>query len=915
MFYLDLRSIFTTDGLLQGSTGKPKGVVLNHSNTQAMLSSHNEAHAFNAQDTILFHSSMSWDLSVVQIWGSLSSGATMALASQEARQDPVKLSRFMRDAAVTITYFPPTQFALLLEHNIDDLKQCISYRRALFCGECLPVRLVKAIYDLKTPVTIFNQYGPTETTVQTTFHQVSYPGPADLNIPIGRPIANCSHFVVDRQLRPVPASVIGELCIGGAQVSRGYRNRPAVTEEVFVDDAFSSETFIAQGWSKLYRTGDRGYFLPDGQIAFQGRISDDKQIKLRGNRIDLAEIENEIHLASQSLEGPKLVDVVVLPRGASDDGTVMTDNRQLIAFIVPSRVCTPNEQNMLVNSLHKTISTALNDVMLPSLYQFMNTLPALVSGKIDRQMLLKTDLNPIFPSSASRLNVHGSDSDEGILLSVMEAFKEVLKIPHDRELVPTESFFDLGGQSILLLRLRAAMKRKFAVDIPLLQLFEHPTPISIASRILGYANVDDQEKSGANGSHAEPDWAAEATLPSTRQYELRPSATPIPRSQITDILLTGVDSFAGIHMLAGLLSTFPSAIIHVLGSQVKIIPFDVQASFEQWHLFTETITPERAKSQIRYVPGTLSLTQFGLDDQSFKELGRSVQSIYHIGGHVSLLKTYSDLKRLNVGSTLDVIELAKHGSHRTEIHYLSTWSVPHLQSWKTSQRDNSAIDTTERSPARYRPGGGEELGYFKSRWVAEMLLNEAANRGFPVTIYRSSAVTSNLASNLSTPDDNLTHNMVLSMIEIGSVPDLDTSGPEFTIDFVPIDYLISVMTHLSSSDAVGAPERVAYYHIGNPSPLKLRDLPAIITRIRDDGVQGSVVPLSEWVTAIHAANGGDDETTQLEKTALKQFLDLGHTMFSLDGAKTKEALEKTETVVECPALDEKYLGRLFRDRK
>ena len=882
-----------------------------------MLSSHNEAHAFNAQDTILFQSSMSFDLSVVQIWGSLTSGATIALASQETRQDPVKLSRFMRDAAVTITYFPATQFALLLEHNIDDLSQCVSYRRALFAGEYLPVRLVKAIYDLKTPVTVFNQWGPTETTVQTTFHRASYPGPADLDIPIGHPIANCPHYVVDRRLRPVPASVIGELCIGGAQVSRGYRNRPAVTEEVFVDDPFSSGTFKTQGWSKLYRTGDRGCFLPDGEIAFKGRISGDKQIKLRGHRINLAEIENEIHLASQHLEGQKLVDVAVLLRNISDDEATLTDNRQLIAFIVPSRVCTPSEQKMLVNSLHKTISIVLNDVMTPSAYQFMNTLSALVSGKIDRQMLLKTDLNLIFPSSATRLSEHGNQGDEETLVFVIQAFKEVLKIPHDRDLLPTESFFELGGQSILLLRLRATLKRKFGIDVPLAKLFEHPTPISIASRVLGYADDEDQQKPGASTSQATPDWVAEATLPSTGQYHPRLSVAPLPRSEITDILLTGVDSFVGIHMLAKLISAFPSAIIHVLGSQVKLIPFDIQASFEQWHLFDDTVTAVKLQSQIRCIAGTLSLAQFGLGDQSFQELGRRVQSIYHIGGHVSLLKTYSDLKRLNVGSTLDVIELAKLGSHRTEIHYLSTWSVPHLQSWKSSQRESPTIDITETSPAKYQPGGGEELGYFKSRWVAEMLLNEAANRGFPVTIYRSSAVTSNITSNLSTPDDNLTQNMMLGMIEVGSVPALDTNGPEFAIDFIPIDYLASVMTHLSSSDAVGAPDGAAYYHIGNPSPLKLRDLPAVITQVRNDGVKGSVVPLSKWISSLDTAanGGGDDETSQLEKTVLRQFLDLGHTMFSLDGAQTKAALEKMGRVVECPAVDEKYLGRLFRDWK
>ena len=879
-----------------------------------MLSSHHEVHAFNTQDTILFHSSMSFDLSVAQIWGPLTSGATMALASQETRQDPVRLSRFMRDAAVTITYFPPTQFALLLEHNIDDLKKCNNYRRALFCGECLPVRLVKAIYDLKTPVTIFNQYGPSETTVQTTFHQVSYPCPADREVPIGHPIVNCSHYIVDRRLKPVPASVIGELCIGGAQVSRGYRNRPAVTEEVFVNDPFSSGSFNARGWNKLYRTGDRGCFLPDRQIAFRGRISGDKQIKLRGHRIDLAEIENEIHAASQRLQGQKLAGVVVLLRSAPADDATLTDNRQLIAFIVPSRVCTPSEQKLLVNSLHQRISMVLNGVMLPRAYQFMNAFPALVCGKIDRQMLLKIDLDFIFPSSGTSISEHSSQGDEEMLSSIILAFKEVLNFPRDRDLLPTESFFDLGGQSILLLRLRATLKRKLGVDVPLPKLFEHPTPIEVASRVLGCAIDKGQQKPGTGIGQEGPDWAAEASLPSTGQYDLSPSVTQISRSEYANILLTGVDSFIGIHMLAKLISTFPSAIISVLGSQVKLSPFDIQASLKQWRLFNETVTSEKVESQIHCIPGTLSFAQFGLDDQSFQELGRSVHSIYHIGGHVSLLKTYSDLKRLNVGSTLEVIKLAKLGSHRTEIHYLSTWSVPHLQSWPNFTGESLSIDITETSPRKYQPAGGEELGYFKTRWVAEMLLNEAANRGFPVTIYRSSAITSNITSSLSTPGDSLTLNMVLRMIEVGSIPALGASHPEFAIDFITIDYLTSVMARLSSSDAVGPPKRVGYYHIGNPCPLKLRNFPAIISRIRNDGVKGSSVPLADWIQSLRAAaNGsGDEEKSQLEITVLEQFLSLGHTMFSLDSAQTKATLEKISSVVECPAVDEKYLSCLLR---
>lgn len=213
---------------------------------------------------------MSFDLSVVQIWGALASGATVALATQETRNDPSQLARFMRDAMVTVTYFPATQFALVLEHNSGDLRECVGWRLALFAGEYLPVRLVKSIYDLETPVTVYNQWGPTETTAQTTCHKASYPSPADINLPVGLPLPNCSHYVVDRRLRPVPASVTGELCIRGAQVGRGYLNRPKATEEVFVENHFAPEAFRVRGWNTLYKTGDLGRFLPDGQIDFKG---------------------------------------------------------------------------------------------------------------------------------------------------------------------------------------------------------------------------------------------------------------------------------------------------------------------------------------------------------------------------------------------------------------------------------------------------------------------------------------------------------------------------------------------------------------------------------------------------------------------------------------------------------------------
>lgn len=877
-----------------------------------MLSTHNKFHGFSKEDIILAHSSMSFDLSVAQMWGSLTSGATMALAAPEARMDPVQLARFMRDANVTITYIPATQYSLLLEYNSDDLRQCTNYRRALFAGEYLPVRLVKAIYDLKTPVAIFNQWGPTETTVQTTSSKIPYPGPTELNLPVGLPIPNNSHYVVDSRMKPVPASVSGEICIGGAQVGRGYLNRPEATADTFIRDPFASKSFRAQGWETLYKTGDKGRFLSSGEIDFKGRISGDKQIKLRGTRIDLAEIENEIHLASQQLKGQKVVDVAVLPCPPATIDPNFPDDKRLIAFVVFSRACVATEQQMLVNSLHKSLGVALNEAMLPAGYRFMNTLTTLVSAKVDRQMLLRSTLDLVYPSSD-----HENPDNKGdyeIMGDVIQAFRDVLKIGPNRSILPSESFFDLGGQSILLLRLRAVLKRKLKVDITLPELFKHPTPLGIAKHLLGFPD-EEEEASPIKHGKGEVDWMTEANLPNDSRYKVSPSVVGLSRANITEILVTGVDSFSGGHMLATLLSTCPSAMIHVIGSEVELEPFDIEATFEQWQLFSDSITPATLTSRVRCVPGKLSLDHFGLNDHKFQELGRSVQAIYHCGGHVSLLKTYHDLKRLNVGSTLDLIELAKYGIHLTELHYLSSWSVPHLQSWSNTKRTLPRISTTESNPSHFRPGGGEELGYFKSRWVAEMLLSEAATRGFPVSIYRASAVTASSKASLATPDDNFTHNLILSMIASGQVPDMNRDGPEFSIDFVPIDYLTETLARLSTNDAVVTDDNLAYYHIGNPSPLPLSSLTQMMSRLRDDGKEGTTLPLSEWAQKMKN-KGGSDEQAQIEWTVFQEFLDLGHTMFSLDNEITNTALGKlAEKGEECPAVDEEYLRGLLEVQK
>ncbi|KAK0630244.1 hypothetical protein B0T17DRAFT_506729 [Bombardia bombarda] len=385
---------------------------------------------------------------------------------------------------------------------------------AIFAGEVLPVRLVRAIYDiLGSRFQVYNQYGPSETGVQMTSSLVPVPSPEVESIPAGLPLANSSVYIMDPVGHVVPATVVGEFCIGGSQVSAGFLNLPDANAE--------------------------GRFLPDGQIDFKGRTNGDRQIKLRGFRLNLAEIDNELYAASLHLSDSfRLVNVAVVPRetaAASSDR--LTDEHRLIAFILASRTDgTPQEKQALVDNLHATVMPHLNDYMMPSGYQFVNTLSGLASGKASYKYLGGLELDLMFPRTGNSVVTISLDSSAGseveaILESVISSFKVVLKLARGREVAPTDSFFNLGGHSMLVLRLAAAIKRQFKVKIEVNDMFAQPTPEGIAHLIAKAKGINIGE--ATTSSNKDVDRRAEATLPDTQAFRPRPTHCCAP-SAISD---------------------------------------------------------------------------------------------------------------------------------------------------------------------------------------------------------------------------------------------------------------------------------------------------------------------------------------------------------------------------------------------
>jgi acyl-coenzyme A synthetase/AMP-(fatty) acid ligase len=479
-----------------------------------MLSCLHRDYHFSAQDRFLFATSISFDLSIVQIFSPLTCGATMCIATDDTRRDPVALSSFMLDEAVTFTYFTPTQLSLLLEFSADTLRKCHKYRLCFLCGERLPSRLVWAFVDLNLPAEMFNLYGLSETVVQNTSYEIRYGLMSDI-VPIWRGLDNSRLYVVDPALHPVPAEMPGELYLGGALLASGYNNLPSKTQNAFLANPFATKEDISQGWTKMFRTGDRTRFLPCGALEFLGRINGDKQVKIRGHRVELGEVENQVRNTPEF--GLQFVDVVVVYRSAQEQQEVENEeDKMLIAFLVLRRgLSMQDEQKDTIVNIHTAVSKFLNEYMLPSAYQIVQSLPLLPSGKLDRQKLLTQSLQLIYPfHSASSNNTDSSpiphvangsvNGDTSIDPSISTA-QAIIQIFHDvlapstgaannKNITPETNFFEAGGNSILMMRLQSRIWKKFSGQVKkvpsLAQMFTKPTPRALAEVMLGVTADD-----------------------------------------------------------------------------------------------------------------------------------------------------------------------------------------------------------------------------------------------------------------------------------------------------------------------------------------------------------------------------------------------------------------------------------------
>ncbi|MEO6195391.1 MAG: amino acid adenylation domain-containing protein [Thermoanaerobaculia bacterium] len=423
-----------------GSTGRPKGVAVRHRGVVNYLSSMARRPGMTESDTVLALTTLSFDIHVTELLLPLAVGARIELIDRETATDPERLGAVVESAEVTMMQATPATWTLLLEAGWSGRRGL----KVLAGGEALPASLAGRL--LEKVGSLWNVYGPTETTVWSALHPVTA---EEGRIPIGRPLANTTIHLLDAGGGPAPVGVGGELCIGGEGLARGYHDRPDLTAERFIPDPFGSPG------SRIYRTGDLARRRPGGDLEFLGRI--DHQVKIRGFRIELGEIEAAL------LELPGVAQAAVVVREES------MGDRRLVAFLSLSPGAAPAAAELRAGLLER-----LPDYMVPASFVPLAALPLSPSGKIDRRALSRKALDPALAEAGEeREYAAPRDSTESALAAL---WAELL----GRERVGIhDKFFDLGGDSILTIRL-VARARKEGIRFSPRQLFQHQTIAALA---------------------------------------------------------------------------------------------------------------------------------------------------------------------------------------------------------------------------------------------------------------------------------------------------------------------------------------------------------------------------------------------------------------------------------------------------
>jgi len=432
-----------------GSTGVPKGVCGEHRATLNRLQWMWRRYPFMPGERCCHKTVLGFVDSVWEIFGPLLQGVATVLMAESVAKDARRLVAALAEAEVTRIVLVPSLLRVLLDEHADLDTQLPRLRYWISSGEVLPVELAQRFLERLPGRVLLNLYGSSEVAADATWHEVT-PPLRDGRVSIGRPIDNLRTYILDRHGQPVPVGVTGELHVAGAGVARGYLNRPELTAAKFIADPFA-----ADAQARLYRTGDLACYAEDGTIEYVGRA--DQQVKIRGCRVELGEIEVVLK------QHPEIAEAAVV------DVEERPGERALVAYVTGRDAAVPAAE-----ALRAWLRRSVPEYMVPASFVSLDALPQLANGKIDRRGLQQRGLGALVPCA---LPVAPRNAVEQTVAQIWQALlgRETIGI-HD-------NFFELGGHSLMAIQLASRMRAQLGVDLPVQDLFEAPTVAELAAAI------------------------------------------------------------------------------------------------------------------------------------------------------------------------------------------------------------------------------------------------------------------------------------------------------------------------------------------------------------------------------------------------------------------------------------------------
>ncbi|GLB22936.1 putative Hybrid PKS-NRPS biosynthetic cluster [Aspergillus tubingensis] len=741
-----------------GSTGVPKGIEVRHQSLLNLFEGDGQIWNLGRPNCVQ-QSAYSFDISLDQIFTSLVNGGNLYVASQAQRSDPQAMAELIANNQITYTMATPSEYSNWINYAAPTLSKATSWRRANVGGEGWNATLRDSFATLNLPnLKIQNCYGPAENSVWCTRQPIDYPSESTL-IPAGPALPNYSFYIVDKQLDVVPTGVQGEILIGGAGTAVGYYKRTDLTNEKFIEDKNASSVHVAKGWNRAYRTGDKGYLMDDGTLVVLGRITGDTQIKLRGFRIELEDIEATIVRASNGV----LSRVVANVRGEGHES-------YLVGFVeFADGYPTDQQKTYLAQLLNKV---PLPQYMKPNMLIPLDRIPLNSHGKVNRLAIATIPIHP--QVDAAEISTEVTDTEKAI----WELWQEILpqSVMDGAAINLNHDFFQLGGNSLLTVRLQSRIREAFGIVVPLHKVIE-------SSKLSALGALLDEFL-----ANSRINWDLETAL-TDEMLHISPadtSSTTRKNAQALTVILTGASGFIGRHILERLIQDPKIGRVHCIAHR----PLSDELPHRQ--KFNAVVA---SSSKISVHEGDLSAPRLGLSETDFAALAQQADMIIHSGANRSFFSTYDQVQAINVQSTkeLALMSAASLRDHRRIVpfHFLS----------------GSEAATVE-------PASDGSQGYVASKWASERFLEKYADQlRLPVHIHRQLPVPEGREAQ-GEELDQILQEFVDVAANMTELPDSTTWGGHY--DLIPADRLSRdivghAFTALTSTDNQISSDNVKQY--------------------------------------------------------------------------------------------------------